>query len=485
MKKTFYALTLLLLINTLDANSQYLVNATQIATRTSSHVQSKLNFWTWNTSGMTLNDVIIYKVVYNTVDAHGNPTIASGALHVPLIDSCTYFPLVSEQHGTVFDKTNVPSTNYQEEAGLIFSGNGYLVTMPDYLGMGDNPGIHPYHHWESQATASIDLIRASREFLIDSLQIQDNNQLFLTGYSQGGHATMSVHKYIQDNNLGSEFNIVASAPMAGAYSLSGAQYDLMFDADSSYYMTEFIPYLLASYQLVYGNIYNAYDEIYDPPYDSLINQYLNGNYSYTQWNNMMPKNFYDFFQDSVYNNMLADVTRNSHPINKAFRANDLYNWAPQKPLRMLYNGLDSMVSPQSSTLALDSMTALGAPNVDAINIDPNGTHEAGYVPSATYALNWFDSLKVPCQLVSNILDRQVQNDINIYPNPANNTLFIEYKDDLEIYIYTLTGKLLLKSRINQSGQLDVSTLPTGIYILEAVDEKQNKTMRKKFIKKSR
>ena len=86
--------------------------------------------------------------------------------------------------------------------------------------MGDNPGIHPYVHWESEATASIDLIRASREFLMDSLEIWDNNQLFLTGYSQGGHSTMAIHKYIKVNNLQSEFNVVASAPMSGPYALS-------------------------------------------------------------------------------------------------------------------------------------------------------------------------------------------------------------------------------------------------------------------------
>jgi hypothetical protein len=39
-----------------------------------------------------------------------------------------------------------------------------LSAMPDYIGMGGSPGLHPYVHAASEATASIDMIRAAREF---------------------------------------------------------------------------------------------------------------------------------------------------------------------------------------------------------------------------------------------------------------------------------------------------------------------------------
>tara|TARA_B100000963_G_scaffold321279_1_gene304410 strand:+ start:2975 stop:3127 length:153 start_codon:yes stop_codon:yes gene_type:complete len=45
------------------------------------------------------------------------------------------------------------------------------------------------------------MIRAAREFIADSLNLIDNGQVFLTGYSQGGHACMATHKYIYENNL--------------------------------------------------------------------------------------------------------------------------------------------------------------------------------------------------------------------------------------------------------------------------------------------
>lgn len=278
-----YYLFLLLSVFITQAYSQNLVNADLLTSRSSEYIKSRFIDMGVDITGMNFNAIKSYKIRYSTVDVHGNATIASGAIYIPQLPSCNYLPLVSWQHGTVYDKTTVPSDTYEFEVGFLFGGNGYIVVMPDYLGMGDNQGIHPYHHAESEATASIDLIRACREFMKNSLQIQDNNQIFLSGYSQGGHATMAIHKYIQENNLYSEFNVVASAPMSGAYDLSGAQFDLIFNDNSTYTRAEFLPYLLASYQMVYGNVYNSYDEIYKPPYDLLINSYLSENHTNYEW----------------------------------------------------------------------------------------------------------------------------------------------------------------------------------------------------------
>ena len=384
MKKLLFTTSFLMIAVLL--NAQYFISATEIGNRNISQVRANLNWLGWGSSTMTLNAVKSYKILYNTTDVHGNPTIASGALYVPQT-SCNTMPLISWQHGTVFQKSNVPSNKYNKGTGLLYSGNGYITTMPDYLGMGDNPGIHPYIHWESEATASIDLIRAAREFLRDSLQIQDNNQLFLAGYSQGGHSTMAVHKYIKINNLQSEFNVIASAPMSGPYALSIEQFDMVFDGDSSYYMSLFIPYASASYQLVYGNLYTNYNEYYDAPYDSQIESWLS---SGGKWD-ALPVNYYEFMQDSVISNIR---NKPDHPVNVALRKNDLHNWLPLEPVHMLYCGMDSIVAPQNAITALNTMTELGAIDVKAINLDPNGDHGTCFNPSINYALTWFDSLKV-------------------------------------------------------------------------------------------
>ena len=172
--KTFKKLILIsnILFATLTINAQHFISANEIASLNAASVKAYLSSSGWDTSPMTINGVVSYKITYNTTDVFGEPTVASGALYVPQID-CDTVPMVSYQHGTVFHKAEVPSNNYDRAQGLLYSGNGYITTLPDYLGMGVNPGIHPYVHWESEATASIDLIRAAREFLMDSLQIRE------------------------------------------------------------------------------------------------------------------------------------------------------------------------------------------------------------------------------------------------------------------------------------------------------------------------
>ena len=209
---------------------------------------------------------------------------------------------------------------------------------------------------------------------------------------------MATHKYISDNNLQGEFNVVASAPMSGAFPLYDAQKPGIFDGDSTYYVAQFIPYVMASYQLVYGNLYENYSEYYDPPFDVILPQWLaSGTHTDSEWNELIPDNYYDFMQDSVIDNIINDP---NHPVNIDLRLNDLHSWIPDEPVRMLYCGMDSMVFPQNSTMTLDTMNALGAPDVQAFDLDPDGIHETCWLETYVYAALWFDSLNAGCQMVS-------------------------------------------------------------------------------------
>ena len=474
MKKLLLAASLLLM--TSFVNAQYLVSATQVAYIYENGVLNGLNNNGYNTEDMELNAMRLYKITYNTTDVHGEPTVASGALYVPQID-CDTLPLVSYQHGTVFHREHVPSNWWSWVPAYLYSGNGYISTLPDYLGMGDNPGLHPYVHCESEATASIDLIRASREFLNETLDKWDNNQLFLAGYSQGGHSTMALHKYIETNNLQNEFNVVASAPQSGAFPLYDVQFPGMFDEDSSYYRAEFIPYALASYQLVYGNLYSNYNEYYDPPYDSIIADWLaSGTHTADEWAALIPDNFYDFMQDSVVDNMLNNP---DHPVNVDLRDNDLHNWIPQEPVRMLYCGMDSMVFAQNSIMANDTMNALGAPDVQAIDVNPNGIHETCGVPTDTYAFEWFNSLRVECEMFVSIPSLKNQPEISLYPNPVKDIATFSSDEITSFEVYNMTGVIIVR---RNDTKVDMTNLNPGIYFVIGFDKDKKPLYKGRVIK---
>lgn len=446
-------------------DAQYLEGSEQLYLAPVAELQLIVNALGLSDSLPDINGVEIFKLRYHTVDVFGNPTIASGALYVPQV-SCDSLPMLSFQHGTVMDERNVPSNRSDDIAGFFYAGTGYITVMPDYLGLGDNPGIHPYIHWESEATAGIDLIRAAREFVEDSLGITDNNQLFITGYSQGGHATMAMHKYIQIHDLQDEFNIVASAPMSGPYALSYDQMDLILREDSSYYKSEFLPYLFASFNLVYGNLFTDYSQYYDPPFDSLIASWdSSGIYFHNVSSGILPENYYDFMQDSVLDNIR---TLPNHPVNVALRKNNLHNWAPREPVRMLYCLMDSMVSPLNSLTALDTMLALGAPDVQAINVYSEGDHGTCTVPAFFYALAWFDSLALKCSASSGSLTPDAAPEIKMYPNPTLGQLTVETGEAgfYQVKVISLSGQSVLSRNLEgPTLQVDLSGFRKGVYFI--------------------
>ena len=95
---------------------------------------------------------------------------------------------------------------------------GYIGSSPDLLGLGvSDDVVHPYVH-KFVAEAVVDKIRAVKNFLCDK-GINENGQLFIAGYSEGGYVAMATHQLIEQK-YADEFQVTASAPMAGPYDMS-------------------------------------------------------------------------------------------------------------------------------------------------------------------------------------------------------------------------------------------------------------------------
>jgi hypothetical protein len=306
-----------------------------------------------------------YKVSYTTPNARGNgTTVATGALVVPTGVTCPV-PLVSYQHGTTTTKTSVPSYQGGSEykIGVLASAvSGVICAMPDYLGLGDEPGFHPYINSRTEASATIDMMRVARE-LKDTLGFNLNGQVLLFGYSQGGHSTMAAFKEIE-TNLSNEFTVTACAPMSGPYDVSGVQAATITDP-KPYATPAYLPYVIMGAQEAEGNVYTNLSEIFRSPYDSLLPIYFDGINS-TGWiNNQLPDTPSHMLDTTFFNNYLSDP---NHFGRVLLREQDLYSWVPQAPLAMYYCEGDEQVFYRNSEVALDTMLALGALNVSATEL---------------------------------------------------------------------------------------------------------------------
>lgn len=427
-------------------------------------------------------DVDAYYIFYKTRDGKGDSTVASGLCLVPVTDTCNFFPLISYQHGTVLKKSDVPSRlNGESLIGQIFCSLGNIALCPDYIGLGDSLGLHPYCHGFSQATATVDLIRSAREFLNDSLGIYDNGQVFLTGYSQGGHATMAAHKYIEENNLMNEINVIASAPCSGPYHISGAQAGMMFNTPD-YPSPAYLVYIIFAYNSVYENIFTNVNEVLKPPYDQIVPTYLSGNYSHSELNNILPDSFHLFLNDTFYQSVVDDMYDKLTPFWQNLLENDNYNWAPVAPVRLYYCQADEQVTYLNSVHADSAMNALGAADVQSINVIPPANHGDCGIPAIINAYTWFNTLRIPCS--SNSAIEWFSFDyVKVHPNPVSDIAVVSgLNNNYFIKVYDIQGGLRSEvfCETGNHCQIDVSALEAGLFLLHFINKSNDEVH---FVKK--
>ena len=416
----------------------------------------------------------MYKVLYTMYDVHGNLDTASGALYIPIYDDEQVFSLICDMHGTT-DRTWYPSDYFSGTTALLTVDGGFVTYAPDYLGLGTSRGFHPYIHAESQAMAGIEMHRAVLEVL-DVLQVNHDNRLFITGYSQGGHAAMAMHRLIQ-NEFSDEFNVVAASPMSGPYSLKDIMFDRMIDDLPYTAGAAFLPYVVLSFQEVYGNLYTTLGDIFKPLYVPPIQNFRNGTVSLqgmaTQLvaflaiftGNVNPR---DMIRDDVLAILLNDPE--SHPIFQAVADNDLLNWIPEVPVRMYHCTADEQVPYINSIVAREYFLAGGATDVEAES-KGNLDHAGCGAPATLASRIFFKSF------ITTSTSQVDKHTFSVYPNPVSGDQIFISSDftldrNLTVTIYSHDG--LLRARYNSvSSTVNVSQLTSGMYVMQISDDLQN------------
>ncbi|MEZ4885776.1 MAG: lipase family protein [Chitinophagales bacterium] len=416
--------------------------------------------------------VEVYKLIYNTVDVHGESTIASGAMVLPQTDDENLcFPVMVYNHGTVLEKNNVPSRLSGEIlVGYFAAADGYVAILPDYLGMGDSPGLHPYVHAASEASATIDMVRAVREYAATN-NVPLNDQLFLTGYSQGGHAAMATHKTMQEQ-FTNEFTVTASSPGSGPYDLSTTSFSDIGE-DKPYSTGGYVPYLLFAYQEAYGNLYENVSDALKAPYDTTLPPLFDGTHFMSEVHAAMPNVPNEIFQDAY---LEAVRTNENHPYRVAFRDNDVYDWLPTAPIRMYYCEADEQVPFSNSITALETMQANGATNVEAVSAGAMFTHSV----CATFALfgskAFFDERKTGCVETGIFSPSNTYLSLQIIPNPSFSVAQIHFDNPqqtaYEMVVTDISGKMVYFEENIHSSQItfNSSDLTSGIYLIEVRGE---------------
>lgn len=273
-------------------------------------------------------DVEYYKVIYRTPAATGDSlTLASGLVAIPVSDRKQ--PLLVYNHGSLpYDSviSELTARFDQHLFGVPFGTTGYITVLPDYLGYGATPldHPHPYLHAKTEATAVVDMLRATKT-LCSKVGAKLKEQLFLTGYSQGGHANMALQRELETFHT-DEFTVTASASCSGPYDLSGLSRDSLLYVDRFAHPL-FITFTALSYQYVYGNVYDELEDVFVDPYPSLTRRIYNRAHPETNLLDSLPYPALSMFQPLFYDDLVTDP---EHLFNVDPRDNDVYDWVRRR-----------------------------------------------------------------------------------------------------------------------------------------------------------
>lgn len=297
---------------------------------------------------------------YQSIGPHGEAVELSGAAMIPTGAGCTGpFPVVSYSRGTDLDKarTTADPTNYENAlVAAMLTGRGIVVVATDYLGYaGSTWPRHPYLHADSEASASIDALRALRS-LAATRQLALEPAVHPIGYSQGGHASLATQARLEA--LVGEFEVAGGAHLSGPHDLALTA-KLAVDSGplGSLGSTYYVPFAVTSLQGVYGNLYATPADYFREPYDRDIETLFPGTASVSDL--ITDRKLPVLFSSLVTDRFVNDVRNPASALSVALAANASYRPAATRPVVLCGGSRDTVVPFENTTTAAAALTAAG------------------------------------------------------------------------------------------------------------------------------
>ena len=148
-----------------------------------------------------LMNMLTYANVHQIVGTYrseykGQPIILSGNMYVPKSKQCR--GLIMACHYTYAALSESPSQGPTLSA--LLATKGYAVVDADFVGFGVTYQlVHPYLDKTATARAVADMGRLARPFLEANGYTFLTDNIYIFGYSQGGHAATAVQEFIESH----------------------------------------------------------------------------------------------------------------------------------------------------------------------------------------------------------------------------------------------------------------------------------------------
>jgi pimeloyl-ACP methyl ester carboxylesterase len=343
--------------------------------RTISTTEARVLLFLTRVKGISVrNATDLYRMNYSLARPDGRIVPLSGLLALPR--GVVARRLVSFQHGTTTTRTAVPSKpdGTGIATAIVFAGNGYALVVPDFPGLGDSPGRHPYYVADAIAPAIVAMIEAAQQ-----LEAVPKAPVFLSGFSEGAWASLAALRVLE----GQGAKVLGSALVAGAYDLRRVSLPASMKGGSSAYSL-YLAYAAWGQSEYYGH---PLDSVLTQAYARRVERLFEGA-TPQEILSALPAN-----PRQIFNQSLLDAYDHDgfHWYLDKFTSNSLVDVTPCSPVRLYFGSEDIEVTPEESLNAARVMSGRGA-DVKAINIGPLG-HDPSMLSAAPLILTWLRELE--------------------------------------------------------------------------------------------
>ncbi|MGW5605041.1 alpha/beta hydrolase [Streptomyces sp. NPDC003753] len=328
-----------------------------------------------------------YRLTYRTVDPYGKPTTATGLLTLPA-GGAHRLDLVSDTHGTMVYRGDAPSVgdDFGRIPSYLNASAGRAVAAPDYLGLGEGPGRHPYMDTRSSVTASVDMLRAARTAAA-RLGRPLTGDVYATGFSQGGQVAMALGRALRQG-ADRTFRLKALAPVSGPYDIEGQEVPALFDGR----VNDTSGVLYTAYWLVAQNrLHHLYDkpsEVFRAPYADRVEALFDGTHADEDVVKALAPRVSELLTPAFHERM-------RHPsgaLRTAMRAADgTCDWKPEVPVRLYAGAADTDVPIGNARSCAAGLTGHGG-RVRLVN-QGQVDHFGSFVVSAPQVVRFFDAVR--------------------------------------------------------------------------------------------
>lgn len=302
------------------------------------------------------DDAEAYKIEYMAPDPYNEfeKVRASGLVLAP--PTQRPLPLLIFFHPTLLHKDSAPSlippSTYSMDPiedyrlmMVLLALQGYIVVAPDYIGYGSSENeVHPYLHKRSVVQTTASLLFSVQEALHEE-RIPFQKEMFIMGYSQGGHGALAFAESVQNSSV--DFKVRAVSAGGGPYDMLYTVSELLEEVTV---WKTLMALLLQSYSYLYNWDLNRI--LKRESYIDIISDVHRSN----DLSNSV-RGLPDRVNSLLHSDFIEDIQGNNRRGNSYqfhLEENSVYDWTPGFPVFLFHLKEDEIVPYKNMEIAYKS-----------------------------------------------------------------------------------------------------------------------------------